>query len=192
MQNVQPSNRRRSHVVRLAPALVVALLILAAPAQAQKAATLTFKGTQLNSLTGACATSTYNGKCPSGSCFCQTFFVDADTKSNKATGKLIGKATTAELDVTLDGGSDFVGTGGFGACRPFFATLVTTGGIDQQEIDMTGAMCSPLSAKSVVDSLVGGYGITTSAAGHQGFGKLTGTINENTGAIVVKFTGPAT
>jgi len=192
MQHPVPaSNRFGSRTAGLTLVLAVALLVLAAPAQAQKSVTLTFKGSLLNSLGGACATSIYNTKCPSGACACQKYVVDADTKSNKATGKLIGKATTAELDVTLDGGSDFVGTGGFGNCRPFFATLVTTGGIDQQQLDMTGTTCSPLKAKSVIDSLAGGYGITNSVAGHQGFGKLTGTINEDTGAIVVKFTGPA-
>jgi hypothetical protein len=176
----------------LAAGVVLAALGAAAPASAQKTASITFKGTLLNSLGGACATSTYNTKCPSGSCFCQKYFVDPDTKADKATGPLIGKATSGEIDITLDGGSDFVGTGGFGNCRPFFASLFVSGGTDDEQLDVTGATCSPLSTKSSADPILGGYGIESSSSGHQGFGKVTGTIDENTGAINLKFSGPAT
>ena len=49
-----------------------------------------------------------NSKCPTGSCRCEIYPVDPDTKSTKATGSLIGKAPTAELEITYDGGSSFV------------------------------------------------------------------------------------
>lgn len=191
MPGPRPAPRRRTLVPLLSGFLVIAAMAAARPATVQKTAPLVFRGSLLNSLTGACATSAYNTKCPSGACSCQKYVVDHDTKRNAAKGKLIGKATAATFDVTLDGGADSVGTGS-GACQPFFATLTVSGGTDDEQLDVTGATCSPLSSKSAAAPVVGGYGITSSTKGHQGWGKVTGTIDQNSGAIVLKFTGPAT
>jgi hypothetical protein len=170
--------------------LLVAFAILAPQAFAQKTAKVTFKGGLLNSLVGACATSVYNTICPSGACRCEVYFIDPDTKKDKATGTLIGKAPGSEIDITFDGGSDFVGTGP-GLCQPFFASAFLPGDKDNQQLDFTGTECSPLKANSGQDPLSGGFGIASSDNGHTGFGTLTGTINENTGAISLKFSGPA-
>jgi hypothetical protein len=171
-------------------ALMLGLLSIAPEALAQKAAKMSFNGGLLNTLVGACATTTYNTICPSGSCGCQIYVVDTDHKSQKVTGNLVGKSTLAEIDITLDGG-DSVGGGTPGFCRPIFASATITGSIDTEQLDMTGAICSPTKKGGVIDPISGGFGIESSTASHQGFGTFTGTLNETTGLLVLKFSGLA-
>jgi hypothetical protein len=188
----QGPSTRVHHSVRFlcAAGLIIAALVPASAALAKPlSAALTFKGTLKNSLTGPCNTTTYDSKCPTGSCRCEIYFVDPDTKSNKATGSLIGKAPTAEIDITYDGGSSFVGSGP-GSCQPLFASAMLTGSKDTQQLDFTGAFCSPLGS-SPKAPLSGGFGIESSTGGHHGFGTLSGTIDQNTGAMILKFKGVA-
>lgn len=183
--------RAPTRCAAVAVVLVLALLALATPASAQKQQTLNYKGELLNSFTGACSSSTYDMKCPSGSCSCQTYFIDMDNKAQKATGGLIGKSKDGTIDITLDGGSDFVGTGGFGNCRPLFASAFINGDEDTEQLDFTGTFCSPPKASSSEFSLNGGFGIVASTGGHQGFGTVEGTLDDDTGELKLKFKGPA-
>ncbi len=187
-----PSSRTRASARYLyaSAALIVSSLLLSSAVLAKPlSAAVTFKGTLQNSLVGACNSTTYNSKCPTGSCRCEIYFIDPDTKSNKATGSLIGKAPTAQLEITYDGGSSFVGSGP-GNCQPLFASALLPGDKDNEQLDFTGAFCSPLGSSSKAP-LSGGFGIESSSGGHHGFGTFAGTIDQNTGAVTLKFKGLA-
>ena len=167
------------------------MVLFASPALAQKKGNLTFKGELLNSFNAtACNTSIYDSKCPSGACRCEKYVVDTDKKKEKATGTLLGKATMAEIDFTFSGGSDFVGSGP-GSCQPFFASAFLTGGKDDEQLDMTGALCASNNSSKPKWTIVGGFGIESSSGGHEGFGTLSGTLNANTGALTLAFKGTA-
>ena len=190
----RPRDRKRhSHAAWCLRAATLAAVLLAytGAASAQQQFTITFKGTLLNSFTGPCTTSTYDMKCPSGACFCQLYFIDTDTKNNKATGGFIGKSTDGHIDFSLQGDGDFVGTGGFGQCRPFFASAFINGDDDDEQLDFNGTFCDPLKTKNPTDTIVGGYGIISSTHGHQGFGTVDGDVDEDSGQIQLKFKGPA-
>jgi hypothetical protein len=183
-------------IVRAA-AFLLALMIFAPAAFAQKS-NITFKGELLNSFNAQSCTSTaYADQCyqndpaqVSSACRCEIYNIDTDKKKEKATGPLIGKATVGEIDFTFLGGNEFLGSGP-GSCQPFFASAMITGSKDTQQIDMTGALCTSNDPRKPKMPLSGGYGITSSTHGHQGYGTLSGSINANTGAITVNFKGPA-
>src|SRR5713226_2115519 len=80
---------------------------------------ITFKGSLRNSLGGSCSTSTYNSVCPSGSCGCELY------EGLSVSGNLIGKVSdpesnfaTIHIDITVDAGTDAVGSPALGRCRP--------------------------------------------------------------------------
>ncbi|HUY18852.1 MAG TPA: hypothetical protein VMV15_06455 [Candidatus Binataceae bacterium] len=195
-KNILMTEKSSLWIVRAA-AFLVALIILVPSAFAQKS-NLVFKGELLNSFNAQSCTSTdYADQCyqngpaqVSSSCSCGIYDVDPDKKREKASGPLIGKASVAEIDFTFMGGNEFLGSGP-GRCQPFFASAMITGSKDTEQIDMAGTLCASNDPKKPKMPLSGGYGITSSTHGHQGYGTLSGSINANTGAIMVNFKGPA-
>jgi len=76
---------------------LIAILILISTGIATAATvqeTINFKGGIHNSLPGACASTTYNTKCPSGSCRCEQY------EGMIVTGNLIGKVTHPEIQLS--------------------------------------------------------------------------------------------
>ena len=62
---------------------------------------------------------------------------------------------------------------------------------DDEQLDMTGALCASNNSSKPKWTIVGGFGIESSSGGHEGFGTLSGTLNANTGALTLAFKGTA-
>jgi hypothetical protein len=184
----------------LTPAIIflAALAIPATQAFAQKNSNVAFRGELLNSFNAqSCTGTAYADQCyqngpaqVSTSCRCEIYDIDSDKRQEKATGTLIGKAEAGEIQFTFLGGNEFLGSGP-GSCQPFFASAMIQGSKDVEQLDMTGAVCASNDSRKPKMPVKGGYGITSSSHGHQGYGTLSGFINANTGAITLNFKGPA-
>jgi hypothetical protein len=178
-------------------AAIAAMIVLLGSGAANAATvqeTINFKGGIRNTLVGACATTTYNSICPSGSCRCEEY------EGMVVSGNLIGKVTTPEsnfpavaIEMTVDGGGDAVGSVD-GDCRPIFGSLFVVGSKDTQQLDFNGSYCTPLSnpnATGAQSPIKGGFGIESSTVGYTGFGSVSGSVGFNNGSIKLILKGPA-
>ena len=175
--------------------VAVTLLISTGMAHAKTVQeTINFKGGLHNSLVGPCSSTTYNSKCPSGSCRCEQY------EGMAVSGNLIGKVTSPEsnypavgIDITVDSGSDRVGSAD-GDCTPIFASLFVVGSKDTEQLDFNGSYCTPLAnpnAAGAQSPIKGGFGIESSTVGYTGFGTVSGSVGFNSGSIKLIFKGPA-
>lgn len=114
----------------------------------------------------------YSAQCISGDCECLQLV-------GSVSGNPIGRGQ-ANILVTIDLGD---GTD----CCPFFADIGLSTNRDSETLAATGAICAPVSGSN--EPVIGGFGITGSAAGVAGWGTASGSLNENTKVLKLTFSG---
>ena len=112
--------------------------------------------------------------------------------SNKPRG--VGFCMTLDRGNNVNAPNNLDGTS---TCSPIFGqftaeSTVTTGCIGCfTEFNFAGTFCQPLNS-SPVGTLQGGYGIGAASSPVTGWGTLTGTLNNSTGAFTLKLKGTGT
>lgn len=145
------------------------ILMLAAPAFA-RVTSLTIKGTCTEVEDAACSSNPldYDSICPSKNC-------DCDTCTGTIGGPLVGRGT-ATVHLTIDVGSSTPASGP--SCRPFFGTATFATNREVETDYTTGTICSGFRDPGK-NTVSGGFGIENSSRGVSGWGKLSGTFNQN-------------
>lgn len=144
-------------------------LMLAAPVLA-RVTTLAIKGTCTEIPGAACSSNStdYDSICPSKNCVC-------DICTGTISGPLVGRGS-ATVNLTIDNGSSTPASGS--GCRPFFGTATFSTNRESESDDTTGTICSGF-GNPEKNTVSGGFGIESSGRGEDGWGKISGMLNES-------------
>jgi hypothetical protein len=164
-----------------------AIFLTSPPPAGALTAALKIAGTANTPSPGPCGADYANqclGSNPITDCTC------VEVSNATAKGAILGKgASTAELSITIDDGASTSSPG----CSPILGSATVNN--PKTELTLTlniaGTDCESRKGGGI-ENLAGGFGIANASNLATGWGPITGTINKNTGAVSLKFTGHIT